>query len=348
MPRSARSSASGRPGSATPSTDLNPICPGWLADGRSGPGRRTAGAHGSRTSGRYDARDMSSPEQSATTPRGATPGLHPELPATVWQVARRPRWIGLLVFALVVSGIFGLLAQWQIERSVEGSQPINSETEVLKPLEAELAPQTAFPERAAAQRVTVTGTMRPGDTFVIGDRVDDGRTGWWLVGRLVDAETGASLPVALGWAETEQEVREAAPDVPPAGAELTVTGRLLPTESPSTSDYEADRVTVVSSAMLVNEWDDLEAGIYNGYVVADDAVGGLQPVTAPAPEAEMQLNWLNIFYAIEWVVFAGFAIFLWFRLVKDRFEREHEEAAEADEEARLAADLPRATAPAQP
>ena len=33
-----------------------------------------------------------------------------------------------------------------------------------------------------------------------------------------------------------------------------------------------------------------------------------------------------MFYAIEWVVFAGFAVFLWYRLVKDAVQREREEA----------------------
>jgi surfeit locus 1 family protein len=55
----------------------------------------------------------------------------------------------------------------------------------------------------------------------------------------------------------------------------------------------------------------------------------------------VQFNWLNVFYAIEWVVFAGFAVFLWFRLVRDAFEREHEEA----EEARAEADARGATQP---
>ena len=41
------------------------------------------------------------------------------------------------------------------------------------------------------------------------------------------------------------------------------------------------------------------------------------------------MNWLNVFYALEWVVFAGFAVFLWFRLVKDAVEREKDLAAEA-------------------
>jgi hypothetical protein len=61
--------------------------------------------------------------------------------------------------------------------------------------------------------------------------------------------------------------------------------------------------------------------------------------------SDVSLNWLNVFYAIEWVVFAGFALYLWFRLVKDAWEREAEEALDAEERAR--ADLSdRAEAPA--
>jgi hypothetical protein len=40
---------------------------------------------------------------------------------------------------------------------------------------------------------------------------------------------------------------------------------------------------------------------------------------------DVSLNWLNVFYAIEWALFAGFAIYLWYRLVKDAFEREEED-----------------------
>jgi surfeit locus 1 family protein len=40
----------------------------------------------------------------------------------------------------------------------------------------------------------------------------------------------------------------------------------------------------------------------------------------------VQLNLLNVFYAIEWVIFGGFAIYLWYRLVRDAVERDDEEA----------------------
>ena len=46
------------------------------------------------------------------------------------------------------------------------------------------------------------------------------------------------------------------------------------------------------------------------------------PVQRP-PNREVSLNLLNVFYAAEWVIFAGFAVFLWWRLVRDEWEKEH-------------------------
>jgi hypothetical protein len=48
---------------------------------------------------------------------------------------------------------------------------------------------------------------------------------------------------------------------------------------------------------------------------------------------------MNIFYAVEWVVFAGFAIFLWWRLVADDYRRTLEDDEFAAEEARYLAGL---------
>ena len=49
-------------------------------------------------------------------------------------------------------------------------------------------------------------------------------------------------------------------------------------------------------------------------------------IDSPEPVVEVPLNWLNSFYALEWALFAGFAVFLWYRLVRDAWEREVEEA----------------------
>ena len=71
--------------------------------------------------------------------------------------------------------------------------------------------------------------------------------------------------------------------------------------------------------------------MYFGYVTAAEPAPGLEPISSPPPEESVELNWLNVFYAVEWVVFAGFAIFLWYRLVRDAVERERN-AAEAEAE----------------
>ena len=82
----------------------------------------------------------------------------------------------------------------------------------------------------------------------------------------------------------------------------------------------------IAVAALVNLWSDVDGGaIYSAYIVDTEAAPGLEVIYSPPPQQQVELNWLNVFYAIEWVVFAGFAIFLWYRLVKDAYVREQEE-----------------------
>ena len=65
-----------------------------------------------------------------------------------------------------------------------------------------------------------------------------------------------------------------------------------------------------------------QVSVYNGYVVSATPPPGLETISAPPPDTSVELNWLNLFYAAEWVIFAGFAVFLWWRLVRDVWERE--------------------------
>jgi hypothetical protein len=66
--------------------------------------------------------------------------------------------------------------------------------------------------------------------------------------------------------------------------------------------------------------------VYGGYLVARAAAPGLDAIDSPAPSQEVSLNWLNLFYAAEWAIFAGFAVYLWYRLVKDVVEKEAQPA----------------------
>ena len=43
----------------------------------------------------------------------------------------------------------------------------------------------------------------------------------------------------------------------------------------------------------------------------------LDSAAALKAATEAQINWLSAFYAVEWTVFCGFSVFLWWRLVRD-------------------------------
>ena len=267
--------------------------------------------------------------------------------ATVFQVMRRPRWIAALVLALAVAGGFAALGQWQLGRAVSTGTEIYTGSEAVRPLAEVAEPQSEVFETQAAQRVTVDGGFVPTGFGVIADRLNDGTPGYWVIGQFRVAEpVDTYLAVALGWTADRDDALASAEELAtgdrPAVIE-TVEGRYLPTEGPNASDEQKPLdaaltpdgpplATTMSVASLINVWPEFDASadVYGGYLVLDDAPPGLTAIDSPEPDLGVQLNWLNIFYAAEWVVFAGFAIYFWYRLVRDAWEREREEAAEAD------------------
>jgi hypothetical protein len=265
---------------------------------------------------------------------------------------RRPRWIATLVLALAIAAGFAALGQWQLERAVSTGTVTNTETETEMPLSEVAQPQSPALDKQSAQRVTVSGSFVPTGYEMLVDRLNDGVSGYWVIGQFrVDELPDTYLAVALGWtpdageAESSVDALSAA-DAPVVPIELA--GRYLPTEAPVASDFEkpvagasaldgGSLESAISMASLVNRWPDFDsaADVYGGYLVLQDAPSGLVTISAPTPDRSVALNWLNIFYAAEWVVFAGFAIYLWYRLVRDTWERELEEAADNAPDARV-------------
>jgi surfeit locus 1 family protein len=223
----------------------------------------------------------------------------------------------MLFLALVVAAGFAALSQWQLERSVSTGTVIARDTETPVQLNTVAKPQSAVTSASSGQDVTVTGTWVGKD---------------WVVGHLATdvGNVRAGLAVAMGWAPTKAAADAAKNALAAEGnsGQVTVVGRYLPTEAPEDSDFLNGKQSSIAVAALVNLWQPDRDGIYGGYVVIHSAVAGLERIDSPAPSTEVEVNWLNIFYAIEWVVFAGFAIFFWWRLVKDTWEREQEESRE--------------------
>ena len=263
---------------------------------------------------------------------------------TVWTVARRPRWIAALALALVMAAGFAGLSQWQLARAVATGTVIERDTETALPIEDVAKPQSPVTDRANAQLVTATGRWNAGDYSIVSDRLNRGTAGYWVVGHFsagLDSGTTAGLAVAVGWSADRAGATSAVKTLE-AQANLAVVpieGRYIPAEGPQDSDFEHGKLSTMTPGAFLNTWTTPDAaGVYGGYLTSAVAAPGLARIDSPKPSSTVEVNLLNIFYAVEWVVFAGFAIFLWYRLVRDTWEREQEEAAEAARSAGNAAD----------
>ncbi|MCU1551196.1 MAG: hypothetical protein JWR36_1756 [Glaciihabitans sp.] len=239
----------------------------------------------------------------------------------MWKVARRPRWIAALLLALGIAAGFAALGQWQLSRAVQTATVVTYPTERVVPLASLAKPQSPVTDRVAGQMVSVVGERVPGDTYVVSDRVNYGKTGYWVIGHVVDT-SGTSLAVALGWAPTKATADAAASELRAGAPSTTIVGRYQPTEPPDQQDFEHGVRSVVSIPALINEWTTVPTAVYGGYLVEKAPSAGLAAIYSPRPQNDVTLDWLNVFYAIEWTVFAGAAVYLWYRVVKDTWEKE--------------------------
>jgi hypothetical protein len=251
------------------------------------------------------------------------------------QVATRPKWIFGLFSALAIAALFALLGQWQLERSFT---EVESEDQSQLPLvlidsEKPGAPLTAT---AANKRVKANIILDTQNVFIVANRLqrtnDEVVQGYWVIANsgvlLQDGDSTASLSVGIGFAESlslAETARAELMESIQAQAFLEQTGRYLQTEGP-VALTDPDKPYLLESfslAQLVNLYKGDGAQSLAGFMVLDSEPGfGLEVIVIAPPEAGTQVNWLTLFYALEWALFAGFAVFLWWRLVEDARIRE--------------------------
>ena len=253
---------------------------------------------------------------------------------TFFQVARRPKWIAGLALALVVAYIFVLLGQWQLDRTFTSTEPVTLDEQVL--VLTDVA-EAGMPLQAAAANKLVSANVQldTSNVFIVSHRLQQSGEevvrGYWLIANsnvLLPDETTASLSVAIGFAKdlaTAEKARTQLQDALLAQAFLPIQGRYLQTEAPearpdSTRDY---LLGSFSLAELVNLYSSEPIRSFAGFVAIFAEPGyGLEQIALPPVEPGVSINWLTLFYAVEWVLFGGFAVFLWWRLVEDQRVRE--------------------------
>ena len=149
------------------------------------------------------------------------------------RTALKLRWIAFLLLVMGAAAAFAWLGQWQLERAILSSQPVDTESEIIVPLQELQVPGVPVSEIAGGHMTEVTGYLSPDSYTLLTGRLNHGESGYWVVGRMITPD--GSLAVALGWSASEdaavavQEELSALPVAEPA----LVTGRFMPTEAPT-------------------------------------------------------------------------------------------------------------------
>ncbi|MFE7354647.1 SURF1 family protein [Streptomyces sp. NPDC057543] len=235
-----------------------------------------------------------------------------------------PRWWGINLFVVLAIPFCVFMGTWQLGRfedrvqthAAAEKQPAPG-TRAAKPIDDLLPVDTETSGRPA------TATGRYADQFLVPGRELDDKSGFYVL-NLLRTDSGKALPVVRGWLPGEPG-RTAVPAAPTG--KVTVTGDLQASENAGTAGIDATgglphgQVGMISAASLVNL---VPYDVYDAWVTLQDtgAAGALRPVPAAAPQGTgLDLKaFQNLGYTGEWFVFAGFVLFMWFRLVRREAE----------------------------
>ncbi|WP_371578396.1 SURF1 family protein [Streptomyces sp. NBC_01314] len=234
-----------------------------------------------------------------------------------------PRWWGINVFVLLAIPFCVFMGSWQLSRFEGRMQDHRAATERIDP--ADRAPARPLDEllpvdkETSGELATVTG--RYGEQLLVPNREVDGRNGFYVL-TLLRTDEDKALPVVRGWLPGSAD-----PDRTPAApsGEVTVTGSLQAGETPGSNGVPvqgglpAGQTSAISAATLVNLVPD---DLYDAWITLDKADSGMKAVPATTPQdTGLDLKaFQNLGYTGEWFVFAGFVVFMWFRLVRREVE----------------------------
>ncbi|MER6052901.1 SURF1 family protein [Streptomyces sp. NPDC001793] len=249
-----------------------------------------------------------------------------------------PRWWGINVFAVLAIPFCIFMGSWQLSRfdarvashQQQENRSADARTAAPRPLDSLLP----VDQVTSGHQATARGRYDAGHQLLVPGRTlrgDHGDQQGFYVLTLLRTDGGKALPVVRGWlpGDASAEADTAKVPAPPAG-EVTVTGALQASENEGSSGVRAGgglpagQLGMISAASLVNM---VPYGVYDAWITLSDPPAPLRAVPPAAAEGsglDMKA-FQNLGYTGEWFVFAGFVLFMWFRLVR----REAEAAKDA-------------------
>ncbi|MFG2284975.1 SURF1 family protein [Streptomyces sp. NPDC048595] len=249
-----------------------------------------------------------------------------------------PRWWGINVFAVLAIPFCIFMGSWQLSRfedRVDSHQQQEDRSARAKAAAARpLASLLPVDQVTSGRQASARGHYDPGHQLLVPGRTLKGahgdRQGFYVL-NLLRTDSGKALPVVRGWLPGDAGAKADAAKVPaPPKGEVTVTGALQASENQGTDGVQAGgglpqgQLGMISAASLVNI---VPYEVYDGWITLAEVQAPLRAVPPAAAEGSgLDLKaFQNLGYTGEWFVFAGFVVFMWFRL----FRREAEAARDA-------------------
>lgn len=259
---------------------------------------------------------LMSPEQLSSEPLSSEPGDPGELgfdPADIPPIsplALIARQIGIVFLGFLLAAVMVGLGIWQLNvYNAQGHK--QAEARAAEPavaLETVARPGQQVTDDAYARQVRFTGSYDPR----LQSLVATGTGNQYRVLTALRLSGGGILPVVRGMATGRQ-----AP--PPPTGEVTGTGILMPSEGDSSDSTQgaapSGQPTTVVLPSLTQQWNGLLINGFATLTATESRAQSLGPVTVALPSAHGRLQ--NGFYAVQWWIFAAFAIWMGIRMARD-------------------------------
>lgn len=227
----------------------------------------------------------------------------------IWRTAITPRWLIALVALIAFIAVSIVLGRWQWDRTQDilaAERAAASEPTQL----ADLVNDDGMWSNSDIGRTVILNGEFSGDEVLLPNREYQGQAGTWTVTRF-ELDNQSNIAVVRGWLPTGQVS-------PPIRIEpTTIQGVLHPNEAFYEGANQEQIITVDASA-LAREW---STPLIDGYVMlqdqdptllaADAAAPVIVPPTVQVEDVPFPLQ--NFFYAIQWWIFAAFAVFVYAR-----------------------------------
>lgn len=224
-------------------------------------------------------------------------------------MVRLKRLLVMLV-GVIIATIMLFLGLWQANTFRTQGAQANEERAALAPVPLPSKANGTQVAELYGRQVTLTGEYLPEHQYYVGTRPP------LSVVTAFKAQDGTIIAVVRGQVASGEK-----PSAPPKGI-LTQTGLMMPSQKDYTSSpapgLPTPRIPQVRLETLAQEW---PAPLLNGYLTlgAEDATAqSLTPTKVVLPEGEGRQR--NAGYALQWWVFAVFALvmtFIWARSIKE-------------------------------